>query len=86
MSFIIQILVFILLFYGLVDSVTSHYDSWLSGEHSYHSLHNGLETSRDLIDEWTVEVEGGDQVAQLIALQLGYAFEGPVSFLCFPNT
>ncbi|XP_045538981.1 neuroendocrine convertase 1, partial [Papilio machaon] len=70
--------------YGLVLSVTSHYDSWVPGEHGYNSLHNGLETSKDLIEEWTVEVDGGDQVAQLIALQLGYEFGGPV--LGFPNT
>ncbi|KPJ14455.1 Neuroendocrine convertase 1 [Papilio machaon] len=84
MSLVIEILLFILLIYGLVLSVTSHYDSWVPGEHSYHSLHNGLETSKDLIEEWTVEVDGGDQVAQLIALQLGYEFGGPV--LGFPNT
>ncbi|CAH2049099.1 unnamed protein product, partial [Iphiclides podalirius] len=53
-------------------------------EHGYYGVHSGLETSKQLLDEWTAEVEGGEQVAQLIALELGYEFGGPV--LGFPNT
>ncbi|CAH2087643.1 unnamed protein product [Euphydryas editha] len=53
---------------------------WLPG---YHNLHNGKETSKSFVNEWTVEVEGGEEIAQLVALELGYEYAGPV--LDFPN-
>ena len=46
---------------------------------AYYSLHNGRENSKFFIDEWTVEVEGGQEVAELVALELGYEYGGPVS-------
>ncbi|XP_072938267.1 neuroendocrine convertase 1-like [Epargyreus clarus] len=38
---------------------------------------------KSFINEWTVEVEGGEDVAQLVALELGYEYGGPVQG--FPN-
>ncbi|XP_045450459.1 neuroendocrine convertase 1-like [Melitaea cinxia] len=49
--------------------------NWLPG---YHNLHNGKETSKSFVNEWLVEMEGGEEVAQLVALELGYEFGGPV--------
>lgn len=46
---------------------------------AYYSLHNGRENSMFFIDEWTVEVDGGEEVAELVALDLGYEYGGPVS-------
>lgn len=61
-------------------SMTASYD-WVLGSHGYHGVHNGLESSKDYIDEWTVEVPGGEEVAQLVALELGYDYDGPVRIL-----
>ncbi|CAH0718128.1 unnamed protein product, partial [Brenthis ino] len=49
----------------------------------YHNWHNGRENSKFFIDEWTVEVEGGEEVAELVALDLGYEYGGPIPG--FPN-
>ncbi|XP_046966738.1 neuroendocrine convertase 1-like [Vanessa cardui] len=49
----------------------------------YHNLHDGKETSTNFVNEWTVEVEGGEEVAQLVAMELGYEYAGPI--LDFPN-
>lgn len=40
--------------------------------------HNGRENAKYFINDWTVEVEGGEEVAQLVALELGYEYGGPV--------
>ncbi|CAK1542022.1 unnamed protein product [Leptosia nina] len=63
-------------------STTASYE-WVLGNYGYHGVHNGLGNSKDFIDEWTVEVPGGEEVAQLVALELGYEYDGPV--LGFPN-
>ncbi|XP_059062217.1 neuroendocrine convertase 1-like [Achroia grisella] len=60
------------------------YNSWAPGDYSYHGVHDGLEHANHFVNEWTVEVEGGEEVAQLIALELGYVYGGPVT--SFPNT
>ncbi|XP_069360440.1 neuroendocrine convertase 1-like [Maniola hyperantus] len=62
--------------------------SWYSSDvevdlPGYHNVHNGRENAKYFISEWTVEVEGGDEVAQLVALELGYEYGGPI--LGFPN-
>lgn len=54
-------------------------DSFLPGGHDYHGIHNGLEHAEHFMNEWTVQVEGDEEVAQLIALELGYVYGGPVS-------
>ncbi|XP_073960255.1 neuroendocrine convertase 1-like isoform X2 [Choristoneura fumiferana] len=59
-------------------------DSFLPGGHDYHGIHNGLEQAEHFLNEWTVQVEGDEEVAQLIAPELGYVYGGPV--LGFPNT
>ncbi|CAB3244914.1 unnamed protein product [Arctia plantaginis] len=48
------------------------------GEYGYEGVHDGLEHLKNFVNEWTVEVEGGEEVAQLVALELGYAFGGKV--------
>lgn len=53
--------------------------SMVPGEHTYHGIHDGWESKKKFTNEWTVQVEGGEQVAQLVALELGYVYEGPVS-------
>lgn len=54
--------------------------SWESNSlPGYHNLHNGKETSKSFVNEWIVEMEGGEEVAQLVALELGYEYGGPVS-------
>ncbi|XP_045513292.1 neuroendocrine convertase 1-like [Pieris brassicae] len=63
-------------------SMTASYD-WASGSHNYHEVHNGFNSIKDYIDEWTVEVPGGEEVAQLVALELGYEYDGPI--LGFPD-
>ncbi|KAM3960400.1 neuroendocrine convertase 1-like [Aphomia sociella] len=55
------------------------YDSWVPGDYGYHGVHNGLEHAKHFVNEWTVEVEGGEEVAQLVALELGYVYGGPVN-------
>ncbi|RVE44747.1 hypothetical protein evm_010599 [Chilo suppressalis] len=57
---------------------------WLPGEHGYQGVHNGKEDAKDFINEWTVSLEGDEEIAQLVALELGYAYGGPVNG--FPNT
>lgn len=54
-------------------------DSVVPGERDYHGIHDGWEHKKKFSNEWTVQVEGGEQVAQLVALELGYVYEGPVS-------
>ncbi|XP_032514726.2 neuroendocrine convertase 1-like [Danaus plexippus] len=44
----------------------------------YHSMHDGRETANSYDGEWIVEVVGGEEVAQLVALEHGYKYEGPV--------
>lgn len=46
----------------------------------YHSMHDGRETANSYDGEWIVEVVGGEEVAQLVALEHGYKYEGPVSY------
>lgn len=73
----------LLLIASLSNSVLSWYPNekifWAPGEYGYQGVHNGLEHARDFVNEWTVEVEGGEEVAQLVALELGYVFGGKVS-------
>ncbi|XP_045501380.1 neuroendocrine convertase 1-like [Colias croceus] len=66
----------------LLISTTASHDG-IPGYYDYHKVHNGLESSKDYIDEWTVEVPAGEEVAQLVALELGYEYDGPL--LGFPN-
>ncbi|CAH0588208.1 unnamed protein product [Chrysodeixis includens] len=78
----------LLLIASLSNSVLSWYPNeavfWAPGEYGYQGVHNGLEHARDFVNEWTVEVEGGEEVAQLVALELGYVFGGKVNG--FPDT
>lgn len=48
----------------------------VSGEYFPH--HSGSENGDQFSNEWLVRIEGGPQVAELIALQMGYGFEGEV--------
>lgn len=50
------------------------------GHQEYSGAHNGREHARNYMNEWTVEVDGTEEVAQLVALELGYVYGGPVSF------
>lgn len=78
---------FIFLIASLFAPVLSWYSNqgsfWVPGEYGYQGVHNGLEHAKDFANEWTVEVEGGEEVAQLVALELGYVFGGKVSLCCF---
>ncbi|XP_060804530.1 neuroendocrine convertase 1 [Amyelois transitella] len=73
----------------LFSSVVAWYEPvtydqpWVPGYHEYYEVHNGLEEAKHFVDEWTVEVEGGAEVAQLVALELGYVYGGPIRG--FPN-
>lgn len=49
------------------------------GDNGYQEVHSGREHARSFLNEWTVEVDGTEEVAQLVALQLGYVYGGPVS-------
>ncbi|CAH2229642.1 neuroendocrine convertase 1-like [Pararge aegeria] len=49
----------------------------------YHDVHNGMENAKYFINDWTVEVDGGDEIAQLVALELGYEYGGKIQG--FPN-
>ncbi|CAH1637184.1 unnamed protein product [Spodoptera littoralis] len=77
-----------LLIASLFTSVLSWYHNepsfWVPGQYGYQGVHNGLEHAREFVNEWTVEVEGGEEVAQLVALELGYVFGGKVRG--FPDT
>jgi hypothetical protein len=42
-------------------------------------IHHGHETAQDYSNEWIVRLEGGPEVAESLALQLGYEFLGSVS-------
>jgi len=42
-------------------------------------IHHGHETAQDYSNEWIVRLEGGQEVAESLALQLGYEFLGSVS-------
>lgn len=53
--------------------------SVVPGENRYYGIHDGWEHKKKFTNEWTVQVEGGEQVAQLVALELGYVYKGPVS-------
>lgn len=48
-------------------------------EYTYHGIHDGWGDKQKFTNEWTVQVEGGEEVAQLVALELGYVYQGPVS-------
>lgn len=54
-------------------------DSTVPGEHTFRGIHDGWEHKQTFTNEWTVQVEGGEEVAQLVALELGYVYQGPVS-------
>jgi hypothetical protein len=41
--------------------------------------HHGHETTQHYSNEWVVRLEGGPDIAQLLAEQLGYEFLGSVS-------
>lgn len=63
----------------LISLVVSWYPSdGEMGIPGYHNVHNGRENAKYFINDWTVEVEGGEEVAQLVALELGYEYGGPV--------
>ncbi|XP_063829835.1 neuroendocrine convertase 1-like [Ostrinia nubilalis] len=64
----------------------SSYESnaWVPGEHKYHGVHDGMEHTKQFVNEWTVVVDGDEDVAQLVALELGYIYGGRVA--AFPNT
>lgn len=72
-----------LLIASLFTSVLSWYHNepsfWVPGQYGYQGVHNGLEHAREFVNEWTVEVQSGEEVAQLVALELGYVFGGKVS-------
>ncbi|XP_061720127.1 neuroendocrine convertase 1-like [Cydia pomonella] len=76
-----------LLVTSLLNTIFSYntfdYESVRPGDHGYYGVHDGLEHA-DMMNEWTVEVDGDEEVAQLIALELGYVYGGPVAG--FPNT
>ncbi|XP_021191254.3 neuroendocrine convertase 1 [Helicoverpa armigera] len=79
---------FTLLIASLFTSVLSWYSNepsfWVPGQYGYQGVHNGLEHAKDFVNEWTVEVAGGEEVAQLVALELGYLYGGKVNG--FPDT
>lgn len=62
-----------------ITAVVSWYPHWVPGEQSYHGVHNGAEHAKSFADEWTVQVDGGEEVAQLVALEFGFVYGGPVS-------
>ncbi|XP_063539588.1 neuroendocrine convertase 1-like [Cydia strobilella] len=76
-----------LLLASLVNIIFSYnpfdYESVRPGDHGYYGVHDGMKQA-DVMNEWTVEVDGDEEVAQLIALELGYVYGGPVAG--FPNT
>ncbi|XP_063367945.1 neuroendocrine convertase 1-like [Cydia amplana] len=76
-----------LLVASLLNTIFSYnpfdYESERPGDHGYYGVHDGMEQG-DGMNEWTVEVDGDEEVAQLIALELGYVYGGPVAG--FPNT
>lgn len=53
--------------------------AWVPGEDRYHGVHDGIEHTKQFINEWTVVIDGDEEVAQLVALELGYVYGGPVS-------
>ncbi|XP_049871598.1 neuroendocrine convertase 1-like isoform X2 [Pectinophora gossypiella] len=55
-------------------------DYEVPGGQSYHGVHNGMEYAKSFENEWTVQVDGGEEVAQLIAVELGYVYGGPVKW------
>jgi hypothetical protein len=57
----------------------NEYNEWVPGHHGYHGVHNGLEHAEHFVNEWTVAVDGGEEIAQLVALELGYKYAGMVS-------
>lgn len=70
------------LFPFLISLAVSWYPSdGEMGIPGYHNVHNGRENAKYFINDWTVEVEGGEEVAQLVALELGYEYGGPVRLL-----
>ncbi|KAI5643877.1 subtilase family domain-containing protein [Phthorimaea operculella] len=77
---------------AILLAVTTAVVSWyppagydeVPGEQSYHGVHDGLEHANSFSDEWTVQVEGGEEIAQLVALEFGYVYGGPVRG--FPDT
>lgn len=42
--------------------------------------HHGLETAQHFNNEWLVRLEGGPEVAESLAQELGYEFLGSVSY------
>jgi hypothetical protein len=43
-------------------------------------VHHGHETAQHYSNEWIVRLEGGPEVAESLALQMGYEFLGTVSW------
>ncbi|XP_052742405.1 neuroendocrine convertase 1 isoform X2 [Bicyclus anynana] len=75
----------VLFFFSLYVSLVVSWDPSVVklGRPGYHDVHSGREYAKDFSNDWTVEVDGGDEVAQLVALQLGYEYGGPIQG--FPN-
>lgn len=55
----------------------------IPGDNRDPGAHNGREQAKSFMNEWTVEVDGTEEVAQLVALELGYVYGGLVSFIYF---
>lgn len=54
------------------------------GDHKF-ITHQGFENRKNFLNEWTVEIDGGLEVAELIALEFGYICEGEVKFIHIYN-
>lgn len=48
-------------------------EAYLPGEHEL-KMHNRDRYSKEFHNEWTVEIEGGPEVAELVALEFGYIY------------
>lgn len=47
----------------------------------YFLHHSGEENNGGYTKEWMVRIQGGQQIAELVALQFGYIFGGQVGFI-----
>lgn len=79
---VLQIIVILASATAVLSWYPSAYET-VPGGQSYHGVHDGLEHVKSFTDEWMVHVEGGDEVAELVALELGYVYGGPVRLFCF---
>lgn len=75
MTKIFFLYIFLATFHGALCEVDA---VWSPRYHKTAAVHNGLEYAKSFNNEWTVEVDGGPEVAQLIALDLGYVYQGEV--------